>query len=81
MNSTLVLKQEHREGAEDISAGEVPEEPPAKRKCKHCLAGYVVNKEILVYYRGRRVGPGVLPYVQYLGNSSSYMEITKRLHM
>ena len=59
----------------------MPEEPPAKRKCKRSLAGDVVNKEIPEYYRGRRVGPGVLPYVQYLGHSSSYMEITKRLHM
>ena len=81
VNSILVLKQEHREGAEDNSGGEVPEEPPAKRKCKRSLAGDVVNKEIPEYYRGRRVGPGVLSYVQYLGNSSSYLEITKTLHM
>ena len=77
----LVLKQEHREGAEDNSGGEVPEEPPAKRKCMRSLVGDVVNKEIPEYYRGRPVGPGVLPYVQYLGHSSSYTEITKTLHM
>ena len=61
VNSILVLKQEHREGAEDNSGGEVPEEPPAKRKCKRSLLGDVVNKEIPEYYRGRRVGPGILP--------------------
>ena len=77
----LVLKQEHREGTEDSSGGEVPEEAPAKRKCKCSLVGDVVNKEIPEYYGGRRVGPGVLPHVQYLGHSSSYMEITKTLHM
>ena len=33
VNSILVLKQEHREGTEDNSGGEMPEEPPAKRKC------------------------------------------------
>ena len=81
MNSILVLKQEHREGAEDNSGGEVPEEPPAKRKYKRSLVGDVVNKETPKYYKGRRVGPGVLPYVQYLGHSSSYLEITKTLHM
>ena len=46
---------------EDNSGGEVPEEPSAKRKCKRSLVGDVVNKEIPEYYRGRRVGPGVLP--------------------
>ena len=70
VNSILVLKQEHREGAEDDSGGEVPEEPPAKRKCERSLAGDVVNKETPEYYRGRRVGPGVLPEVQYVGHSS-----------
>ena len=82
VNSILVLKQEHREGAKDNSGGEVPEEPPAKRKCKRSLAGDVVNKGSLSTIRvGGPVGPVVLSYVQYLGNSSSYMEITKRLHM
>ena len=81
VNSILVLKQEHQEGAEDNSGGEGPEEPPAKRKCKRSLAGDVVNKEIPEYYRGRRVDPRFLSYVQYLGNSSSYLEITKTLHM
>ena len=63
VNSIFVLKQEHREGGrgEDNSGGEVPEESSAKRKCKRSLVGDVVNKEIPEYYRGRRVGPGVLP--------------------
>ena len=48
-------------GGEDNSGGEVPEEPPAKRKRKRTLVGDVVSKETPEYYRGRRVGPGVLP--------------------
>ena len=46
---------------EDNCGGEVPEEPPAKRKCKRSLVGDVVSKETPEYYRGRRIGHGVLP--------------------
>ena len=61
VNSILVLKQEHRVGAEDNSGDKVPQKPPAKRKCKRSVVGDVVNKETPGHYRGRRVGPGVLP--------------------
>ena len=83
VNSILVLKQEPQDGLEENleDSDEVPDHPPAKRKCKRSLAADVISKEIPDYYGGRRVGPGILSYVQYLGIRSSYQEITKTLHM
>ena len=83
VNSILVLKQEPQDGLEENleDSNEVSDHPPAKRKCKRSLAADVISKEIPDYHRGRRVGPGNLSYVQYLGISSSYQEITKTLHM
>ena len=83
MNSILVLKQETQDGLEGnfVDRDELPDHPPPKRKCKRCLAADVISKEIPDYCGGRRVGPGILSYVQYLGISSSYQEITKTLHM
>ena len=83
VNSILVLKQEPQDRLEENleDSDEVPDHRPAKRKCKRSLAADVISKEIPDYYGGRRVGPGIPSYVQYLGISSSYQEITKTLHM
>ena len=54
---------------------------PVKRKCKRSLSADVVDREIPDYYGGSRIGPGVLHHVQHLGISSSYEEMSKKLHI
>ena len=70
VNLILFLKQEPQEGSEENlgESDQVPDHHPAKRKCKHSLATDVIKKEIAEYYRGRRVGPRILSYVQYISD-------------
>ena len=81
VNSILVLKQEHRERSKDNCGGEMPEEPPAKRKCKRFLVGDEVNKEIPEYYRGRRVAVRAVPWSQFVihGNNKDAPHALPRL--
>ena len=89
VNSILVLKKMVRKNWPEQDENEngdwteylVPDNPPAKRKCRRALSAEVVMKDIPEYYRGRRVGPGVLSNVEYLGVSSSYASLSKKLKM
>lgn len=45
------------------------------------LALDLVKREIPEYHGCKRIGPGVLSNIQYLGTSSIYRERSKKLHM
>ena len=83
VNSILVLKQKVKEVEATIENAVDEREglPPAKWKCRRALSTDVVVKVIPDYYCCRRVGPGLLSHIQYLGIHSSYATLAKKLRM
>ena len=71
VNSILVIKGKPTETAE---VSEESSERPAKRKCRRSLPTDIVAREIPDYYRGKRMGPGVLNHMKDINNSSSYID-------
>ena len=71
VNSILVIKGKPTETAE---VSEESSERPAKRKCRRSLPTDIVVREIPHYYRGKRMGPGVLNHMKDINNSSSYID-------
>ena len=63
VNSILVMKRKYSEKTAD---DEFNAERPQKRICRRSLPTDIVTKDLPEYYGGKRVGPGVLSFVQNL---------------
>ena len=69
VNSILVMKRKYSEKTAD---DEFNVERPQKRICRRSLPTDIVTKYLPEYYGGKRVGPGVLRFVQNLEIGSCY---------